>query len=181
MVAASTHAGEEALIAQACPPGPVLVIAVRHPERGAAVAEDLRALGRTVTRRGAGELITGRTDIYVADTLGEMGLWYRLAQLVVMGGGFASGVGGHNPLEPARLDAPVISGPKVFNFADIYRDLAARDAVVLTEPADLAGAIADLMARPDRRQTLAERARAFAEAQGAAFETGWSLIADLIP
>jgi 3-deoxy-D-manno-octulosonic-acid transferase len=181
VVAASTHAGEETLIAQACPPGPVLVMAVRHPGRGPAVAEELRALGRTVTRRGAGDLITGRTDVYVADTLGEMGLWYRLAQLVVMGGGFASGVGGHNPLEPARLNAPVVSGPDVFNFADIYRDLAARDAVVLTKAPDLAGAIADLMAYPSRRQAMADRARAFAEAQGDAFETGWSLIAGLLP
>lgn len=181
VVAASTHAGEETLIAQACPPGPVLVMAVRHPDRGPAVVEALQALGRKVTLRSTGELITSHTDIYVADTLGEMGLWYRLAQLVVMGGGFVPGVGGHNPLEPARLDAPVISGLDVFNFADIYRDLAERNAVVLAEPGDLSTAIADLMTHPSRRQSLAERAKAFAEAEGSAFEAGWSLIADLIP
>ena len=181
VVAASTHAGEETLIAEACPPGPILVMAVRHPERGPAVAEALRATGRAITRRGAGDLITSDTDIFVVDTLGEMGLWYRLAQLVVMGGGFAAGIGGHNPLEPARLDAPVVSGPEVFNFADIYRDLAGRDGVVLAKAEDLAPAIAELMAHPTRRQAMAKRARAFAEAQGTAFETGWSLIADVLP
>ena len=181
VVAASTHVGEETLIAEACPPGPILVMAVRHPERGPAVAEELRARGRKVTRRGAGDLITSDADIYVADTLGEMGLWYRLGQLVIMGGGFTAGIGGHNPLEPARLDAPVISGPEVFNFADVYGDLAGQDAVVLAKAEDLAPAIADLMAHPTRRQAMAKRARTFAEAQGTAFETGWSLIAGLLP
>jgi 3-deoxy-D-manno-octulosonic-acid transferase len=181
VLAASTHAGEEAIIAQACPPGPILIIAARHPNRGMAVADELRAMGRKVTRRGAGDDLTEEADIYVADTLGEMGLWFALADMAVMGGAFVEGVGGHNPLEPARLGTPVISGPHVFNFADVYDDLATADAVVMVPAEGLAVALAGLLADPAKQTSMARKAHAYAAAQGQAFEAGWALIREQLP
>jgi 3-deoxy-D-manno-octulosonic-acid transferase len=181
VVAASTHEGEEEIIAKACPPDALLIMAIRHPDRGALVAEQLRGLPRQVARRGAGEPLTAETDIYVADTLGEMGLWYRLADVVVMGGSFVSGIGGHNPLEPARLDAAVISGQYVFNFLDIYGELENQFGVTLTDAEGLGKGINDLLNDPVQRERQANAARWVVDAQGAAFEAGWSLIAELLP
>ena len=115
VVAASTHPGEEEQVVaalRALPhPRPLLVLAPRHPARGEGLAEMLRAQGLKLSRRSTGERIASDTEIYLADTLGELGLFFRLAQVVVMGGGFGEGIGGHNPLEPARLGLPVVTGP----------------------------------------------------------------------
>ena len=111
VVAASTHEGEEIAIVRAldqladrlC-----LILAPRHPERGAEIATALTRDGYRFALRSRGGALTTDTDLYVADTLGEMGLFLRLADVVIMGGSFApalgrEAVGGHNPLEPARL------------------------------------------------------------------------------
>ena len=112
LVAASTHDGEEALIADVSAdlaPRPLLMVVPRHPERGEAVAQMLRDRGLTVARRAADEPLTPEVDAYVADTLGELGLFYRLADAVVLGGSLVEGLAGHNPLEPARLGKAVVS------------------------------------------------------------------------
>lgn len=176
ITAASTHPGEETLVARAAPPGALTIVAVRHPERGAAVAEELRALGLGVARRGAGEPIGPDTAVYVADSLGEMGLWFRLADVVVMGGAFSGGIGGHNPLEPARLGKAVVTGPHVFNFAESYADLAAARAVRIVEPGGLRDAIEEALADP----SMDARAKACADSQADGFESGWRQIEDFL-
>ena len=181
VVAASTHATEEGLIANATPARAFLIVAVRHPDRGAAVAAELAQAGRRVARRSAGEAITPDTDTYVADTLGEMGLWFALTDLVVMGGGFVEGVGGHNPLEPARQGCAIVSGSHSFNFADVYAAMASAGAVVVTGANGLKDDLAGLMAAPSRRKTLGASAKAFADSQADAFEAGWALIGGLLP
>ena len=76
-----------------------------------------------------------RTRVLLADTMGEMGLWLRLADAVYLGGGHAEGVGGHNPLEPVRFSKPVVTGPLVFNFATMMADLEARGLVRIANDA----------------------------------------------
>jgi 3-deoxy-D-manno-octulosonic-acid transferase len=121
-------------------------------------------------------------DIYLADTLGEMGLLYRLADVVVMGGGFIAGVGGHNPLEAAQLGVGVVTGPERFNHADPYAEMIGADAALAVEDAaGLARELAGLMAAPDRATDLGQKARAYAAAQAGAFEDGWCAIAPLLP
>ena len=182
--AASTHAGEEIAIAAAAstlPDHPLLIIAPRHPERGAAVAAELGKAGVELARRSQGSQPEGRTAVYLADTLGEMGLFYRLADAVVIGGGFAAGVGGHNPLEAARLGVGVVSGPRVFNHADIYDEMvAAGAAAVVDDTPDLAATLARLL-DPKASKALGDAARAFAGAQGQALESAWPKIAALLP
>jgi 3-deoxy-D-manno-octulosonic-acid transferase len=140
-LAASTHAGEEEPVAEAhravrrLNPQAVLVLVPRHPERGPAIAAALAAAGWHVARRGAGERPGTATDIYLADTLGEMGLWYRLAPVAFIGGSLVP-VGGHNPFEPAALGSAVIHGPFVENFADGYLRLGQAKAAKLVRGAE---------------------------------------------
>lgn len=132
LVAASTHPGEEALVLDALmqmDPRPFAIIAPRHPERGDEIRRLLDLSNLSVSQRSDGDSITKETDILLADTLGEMGLWYRLADTVYLGGGHAPGVGGHNPLEPLLLEKSVLTGPSVFNFKDLMADLAAKGGV----------------------------------------------------
>jgi 3-deoxy-D-manno-octulosonic-acid transferase len=162
-LAASTHPGEEdkAVAAHAVARRGarrlLLILAPRHPDRGAAIAADLTRQGWQVARRGAGEDPTAPTQIHVADTLGEMGLWYRLAPVSLVGGSLVP-VGGHNPFEPAALGSAILHGPHVQNFADIYARLdAAGGARPVASTGALAGAVAELLA-PDRAAAMARAA-----------------------
>ncbi|KCZ51430.1 hypothetical protein HY29_06065 [Hyphomonas beringensis] len=131
ILAASTHQGEEAIFLDAIKQAgdAALIIAPRHPDRGDEVEALLKDRGLTYARRSRGEIPTPRTRVLLADTMGEMGIWYRLADSVFLGGGHAPDVGGHNPLEPIRLGRPVVTGPDVFNFAAMMDDLEKRGLI----------------------------------------------------
>lgn len=182
ILASNTHVGEETLIAEAAKDlGGLLVVAPRHPERGAEVTESLKGLGLTVCRRSAGEALKPDHHVYLADTLGEMGLFYAWADIAVMGGSFVPGIGGHNPLEPARLGVPVITGQYVFNAADLYGEML--DAVAAIEAKDeveLARHLAGLMANPQIQRQMSDAARAYAARQGSALETVMDAILPLV-
>jgi 3-deoxy-D-manno-octulosonic-acid transferase len=187
VLAASTHPGEEALIAGAFRmamsggPDALLIVAPRHPERGPQVAADLAAAGFQVARRAAGEPLTPATTAYVADTLGELGAFYVAADAVVMGGGFAPGVGGHNPLEAARLEAAIVTGPHVFNAREIYAEMLAEAAAIeAADAAALARHIRGLLANPVIARRIGEAAGAYAARQGAALEEALALLEPLL-
>ena len=125
---ASSHPGEEVLALQAhtlllqTHPDSLLLIAPRAPARSAEIAA-LCPTGTPV--RSLGEPPAANQAIYLADTIGEMGLWYRLASVALVGGSFAE-VGGHNPHEPHALGCQVLHGPHVWNFAESYAQLDAQ-------------------------------------------------------
>src|SRR5256885_8831738 len=128
IVAASTHPGEEEVLIETHKtlagffPGLLTVIVPRHPDRGAAVAGLVVASGLRVHLRSREELQTATSDIYVADTMGELGLFYRFAPIVFMGGSLVPH-GGQNPIEAVKLGASIVHGPHVFNFTDVYEAL----------------------------------------------------------
>jgi 3-deoxy-D-manno-octulosonic-acid transferase len=168
-LAASTHPGEESAViaahAKLAESGTRLltVIAPRHPARGEAIAEDVRAAGLKLSRRSLGERIEEDTDIYLADTIGEMGLWYRLADFAFLGGSLAP-QGGHNPIEPAKLHVPVLHGPHVQNSRDVYAALTSTDAVMAVQDGTmLADAVRRLATDPAERERMAREARACVE------------------
>ncbi|MFN7303778.1 MAG: 3-deoxy-D-manno-octulosonic acid transferase [Phenylobacterium sp.] len=167
VLAGSTHPGEDALIAEAAEGlGALLVIAPRHPERGAGIAAALRA-----PRRALGEDPGPETPVWIADTLGEMGLFFRLADVVVMGGSFPGGIGGHNHLEPARLGAPVITGPDIANAADVYGEMFDEVcALTARDGPDLKRKLAGLLADPMLRRRMREATLGYAARQGQALE-----------
>jgi len=183
IVAISTHAGEEKLIADVAaglPGRPLLILAPRHRERGDAVAAELA--GRRLARRSTGEPLTADTSIYLADTLGEIGLLLSVADIAVVGGSFGRAIGGHNPLEPARLGVPAVTGPDVFNFAELYAEMEqAGAAVAVRDGAGLKAALGALLADPARRRRMGEAARAFADRQAGELEAGLALIRPLLP
>ncbi len=169
LVAASTHPGEEAVVAAAhaelARRGTRLltVVAPRHPKRGDAVAEAIQSAGQHVRRRSLNEAIDADTDIYLADTIGEMGLWYRLADMAFLGGSLVSR-GGQNPIEPAKLRVPVLHGAHVGNFRDVYEALHEAKAVKpVSNESDLAAAVARLIDDAHERDRLAREAYACVE------------------
>ncbi len=162
-LAASTHSGEEESVHKIHKklrkqfPGLLSIIAPRHADRGAMIAKQFAIGGLNVARRSAGEMPTHNADIYLADTMGEMGLIYRLAAIAFVGGSLAPH-GGQNPLEPARLGCAILHGPHIGNFASIYADLdSAGAARQINDDALLADAIAMLLRD---KQAAASRGRA---------------------
>lgn len=165
-LAASTHPGEEAMAIAAhrrlaaTRPDVLTIIVPRHPERGAEIAALAGEL--PVARRAAGQDPGPDTAILVADTLGELGLFYRLAATAFVGGSLVPH-GGQNPLEPARLGCPVLAGPHIQNFVEVYDRLDRVGGVTWieagTDPAAaLAEAVSAMLTVPDRGRSQAEAA-----------------------
>ncbi len=164
-VAASTHPGEEEAVLDARPKGRLLILVPRHPERGPELAEMIRVRGLTVAQRSAGEPVEADTDVYLADTLGEMGLWYSVAPIVFLGGSLAK-IGGHNPFEPAQFSVPVLFGPEATNFRETNARMV--EAGAAREVADIAALreALSVLDRPEELRAMQDAAQRFAAAQG---------------
>ncbi len=175
-MAASTHAGEEEAIGRvhrrlaADRAGLLTIIAPRHPDRGNDIAGILRQDGLSVAVRSAGEAISEDTDVYLADTLGELGLFFRLVDIVFMGKSLVP-LGGQNPLEPARLDCAVVFGPHMGNFEEIVRRMKEADAVQEVADEDALGwTVGALLGDAAVRRDKATAAGAFAAAEAHVLE-----------
>jgi 3-deoxy-D-manno-octulosonic-acid transferase len=176
IAAASTHPGEEdEIIAahrqlRAKHPTLLTIIAPRHPERGAAIAEAAKNAGLSVALRSHGDLPKPEVDVFIADTLGELGLIYRLAPIVFMGGSLASR-GGQNPIEAIRLGAAIVHGPHVWNFAEIYQSLdAAHGAQMVADQGALTDCLGLWLVNPGARKAVADAAAATIEQLGGALD-----------
>jgi len=166
---ASTHRGEEEIAItvhralSAKHPRLITVIAPRHAVRGDEVAQLLKASGLRFARRSKGEVISEDTQIYLADTMGEMGLLYALCPIAVLGGSFVP-TGGHNPIEAAQLGSAIIFGPYMFNFSEIAREfILAQAAVPLHHDNEIAFAVDRLLANPQERDRHVQAARLLAD------------------
>ncbi len=162
-LAASTHEGEERLVAEAHLQAAklsyrlLLILAPRHPERGNEIVASLRRQGLRVAQRTKGEAITRETQVYVVDTLGEMGLWFRLAPISFMGGSLVP-IGGHNPFEPAALGSAILAGPNVQNFQDIYDRLSKAEAVKVVDDVESLAQALSATLEPDEAARMAHAA-----------------------
>ena len=160
--AISTHEGEEMIAAEVHQklktryPGIFTVIVPRHPERATAVEAGLVSVGLKVALRSRGDEITPETDILLGDTIGEMGLYLRLADIAFVGRSLTA-KGGQNPLEPAMLATAVLAGKDVQNFNDTYRMLIERGAArLITDKDMLAGAVNFLLKNDSARKAMSE-------------------------
>ncbi|WP_439476239.1 3-deoxy-D-manno-octulosonic acid transferase [Brevundimonas sp.] len=190
VVAASTHDGEEIALVRAldrltdrlC-----LILVPRHPARSAEIAAALERDGYRFALRSQGREPDRDTDLYLADTLGEMGLFLRLADVVVMGGSFSAAlekppVGGHNPLEPARLGKPAVTGPDMTNWAAVTEALVQSGGLTVVEaPWDLPAILAPLLADSDSARAMGERGRRAAAEAGSGLDRLWETLAPLLP
>ena len=168
-LAASTHAGEEEAAATAhaalakTHPSLLTVIAPRHPARAEAIVSMLQARGLTVARRSRAEPIETGTEIYLADTLGEMGLLYRLSPIAFIGGSLTP-VGGHNPTEAALLGCALIHGPDMTNCAAIAGEFdEAGGALPVRDTDELAAAVGRLLSDPADRERRSKAALEIAQ------------------
>lgn len=144
-VAASSHAGDEAeaIAAQASLTDWLLILVPRDVARAAEVAAKLAQAGLRYAQQSTGGMPSADDQVYLADSYGELGLWYHLAQVAFVGGGFDN-IGGHNPWEPAILGAAVLHGPDVHNFAADYTLLHGTAAAIRVDAGQLATTIATL-------------------------------------
>lgn len=161
-VAASTHSGDEAEVLAALPIGDdaLTLIAPRDVTRADALADALCARGLSFARRSAGEVPDANTQVWLADSYGELGLWYRLAEVALIGGGFDR-IGGHNPWEAAALGLPILHGPDTANFLADYKALDEAGAAMPLATGGLAAALAspDLAMMGARAKALSDRAQ----------------------
>ena len=186
-IAASTHEGEEVIAAAAHRrlrevfPDALTLIAPRHPDRGEAVLRQLEAQGLVCALRSRGDAISSGTAVYVCDTIGELGLFYRLAGVVFVGKSFVGG-GGQNPIEPARLACAILHGPMVANFADAYTALDdASGALALARPDDLGDALIALFVDAARLRAMARAAADTVERRAGAVDRSMRALAALLP
>lgn len=177
---ASSHAGEETL---ACRthlallqhfPDLLTVIVPRHPARRNEIAKIIGEHGLTYQLRGSDRIPPGHADqVYIADTIGELGLFYRLAPVTCVGRSFSDdGGGGHNPIEPAILDCAVLHGPNVQNLQRIYDDMDKAGAAIGIEKADaLPPVLAGLLQAPEALKNLQDAGYHFALRKSRIMET----------
>src|ERR1700730_14924307 len=176
IVAASTHPGEEEILAEAHRtlagifPALLSVIVPRHPHRGEAIAHTIAAAGLHACVRSVPKSHCATTEIYVADTLGELGLFHRLAPIVFMGGSLVEH-GGQNPIEAIKLGASIVHGPHVFNFSDVYEALDSAGGARQADTQEaLVKQIGKLLADPAARELSVAASERVVEQLGGALD-----------
>ena len=187
LLAASTHDGEEAIIAAAhvelarALPGFCTIIAPRHPERGAAIAAQLSALGIKTARRSLSEPIAPDTGIYIADTIGELGTFYAACPIAFIGGSLVDR-GGQNPIEAISLGSALLIGPSTHNFRDEYTALSRAGGVLeIRTASDIDGRLTELQVDSARRAALDAKARGAVEGLKGALARTLSALLPLLP
>ncbi len=164
----SSHEGEEEIAAQihvelaSLFPNIVTIIVPRHPNRGSAIAGMLSEKGIQTAVRSRGDELTAETSIYIGDTMGELGLFYRVCDIVFMGKSLILPGGGQNPFEPARLGCAVLFGPNMENFVELSDEMqAAGAAMQITDAEMLCEEVAHLLSDPVSRRNRKRRAVEF--------------------
>ncbi|MEO1281917.1 MAG: glycosyltransferase N-terminal domain-containing protein [Pseudomonadota bacterium] len=175
-LAASTHAPEESIIGEAhrrlaATANDLLTIIVpRHPARGVQIAEDLKMQGLRVAQRSDGLRPDNTTDIYIADTIGEIGTFFALAPVAFIGGSLSE-TGGHNPIEAIKRDCAVITGPHIKNFEETYQQLLSNSAALsVASDKELADAVARLLQNSVEASSMVTRARHVIETKSGALD-----------
>ncbi|PKF61268.1 3-deoxy-D-manno-octulosonic acid transferase [Psychromonas sp. psych-6C06] len=155
IIAASTHKGEDEIVLDAFKallkdqPNALLVIVPRHPERFHTVEKLCTTALFSVVRRTSNHSVTSDTNIYLADTMGEMLVLIGAADIVLMGGSLIGDkVGGHNFIEPAALQKPILSGPSYYNFADLAQQLLEKDALKVCSASTLSDTLKQMIKSP---------------------------------
>ena len=163
-VAASTHEGEDEIVLTAFKQikqqfnNALLILVPRHPERFDKVADVIVKQGFSIARRSQQQAITTEVSVFLGDSMGELLLWFALADVAFVGGSLVS-VGGHNPLEPAALAVPIVTGMTMFNFKQITDILLQAGALQqAANSQELAGVVCDWLNNPEQKQQAGQAA-----------------------
>ncbi|MEP4249924.1 3-deoxy-D-manno-octulosonic acid transferase [Tateyamaria sp.] len=167
-LAASTHpADEEAVLTaqqkvlEVCPDA-LLILAPRHPNRALPLLKQAQSLALGTAQRSLGQGVSDATQIYIADTFGELGTFFKLAPIAFLGGSFGQ-EGGHNPYEPAHFETAIVHGPHVKNFADAYEALRLREAAVQVQGPEGLGQVIVGLLQDDQAKAMGQAGLAFVE------------------
>lgn len=175
---ASTHDGEEDVACRIHThikkqvPNLLTIIAPRHPQRREDIKKVCEKYGLKTSLRSDSKLPANDDDMYIADTIGEMGLFYRLCSLACIGRSFSNdGGGGHNPVEAAQLDCAILHGPNVQNLAEIYKDFdEAGAALLLKNEQDFQNRLEKLLVDGEGLDALQNKAHRFAQEKARVLE-----------
>ena len=182
-LAASTHDGEEAILLEAhrfyreAQPNALLILAPRHPERGDEITDLIGSAGQTHVRRSLGDVPDAETSVWLADTLGEMALWYALVDQAFIGGSLLEEIGGHNPIEATQADCPIVTGPHTASFDDVFDAYKAKGGVII---AATAASISEAL-RVGPQDRLQGAQNALRELTGSAMDETLNAILSLLP
>jgi 3-deoxy-D-manno-octulosonic-acid transferase len=186
-LAASTHPGEEEAIARthlalkAQHPGLLTILAPRHAERGPELTALFITLGATSVRRSLGETPHADTDLYIADSFGELGLFYHACPFAFIGGSLIPH-GGQNPLEAIRLQCAALTGPHTHNFLEIYRDLEQEGGILrVGDEPGLRDAVDRLLREPERIRTLCSTAEHWLSRKGQVMDRMLEALQEVLP
>jgi 3-deoxy-D-manno-octulosonic-acid transferase len=184
-LAASTHDGEDSKILDAhdallkAHPNALLILVPRHPERAQSIAALIKRRGWQCAMRSRNDLPKAEHQVWLADTLGELALWYALCPASLIAGSLKDGIGGHNPVEASQAGATVICGPYRASFQDLYNSYRSHGAAIFVDDAQsLASAVQDIWNghRPSRQNVEA----AIRDASGGALKTTLDALIDLL-
>ena len=185
-VLASSHEGEEAIAIAAHQrlierfPDLLTVIVPRHIKRGGAIADIAESAGLTVSLRSSGLPPSVNDAVYIADSMGELGLWYRLTNIACIGGSLVP-IGGHNPIEAAQLGCALLYGPHMFTVAGVAAELQAENAaMIVSDDKSLADAIAWLLEDKAAALAMAAAARGIAERNRHVLDRAFAVLDPLI-
>lgn len=185
-IAASTHPGEEEIILAAHQkilqsiPQALLILVPRHPERFDAVAELITQQGLRFVRRSQGAVCDAATQVYLSDTMGEMMMMYSVCDVAFVAGSFAM-IGGHNMLEPAAVHKPVVTGPQLYNFAEISAWMIEAQGMVTVQDSDeLARVMIELLSDHEKRHRMGEQAYQVVERNRGAMQKQLAVIEKVI-
>lgn len=183
--AASTHKGEEKFIISAHKklklkfPSLLLIMALRHPERAKSVIKKLNNV--TVAKHSCEEIITNKTDIYLIDTIGDMGLAYSLSGITLVCGSLIKGLKGHNPLEPANFSNAILTGNYFNSFHDIYMSMINLKAAANISSVDkIEKHVSELLSDSDKLKDKQNLAYNFANSQTSILDTTWYKLRQII-
>ena len=186
--AASSHEGEDAYIIKAHQDvlerykSSLLILAPRHPERSKDIQKLLKAEGLSFVTRKSGKSIERSTQVFLFDTIGEMGLAYRLSKLTFVCGSLIKGLSGHNPLEPARLNNSVLTGPHIASFADSYMSMIAFDAAQrILSPEIIGKTVTDILSDKELLANMRKTAHAYATGRDEVLDYVWQQLTPLMP
>ncbi len=184
--AASTHEGEDILILEAHKqvletlPEALLILAPRHPDRRASVMGDMKIAGLNYSTLSLNERIGARTKVLLIDTIGDMGLAYRLSQISFVCGSLIDGLSGHNPLEPARLKNAILCGAHISSFADTYMSMFVFNAAErVLNPKMIGQKVTEYFNNPDEIAERTEQSYKFAIGRDAVLDYIWDELTPL--
>ena len=186
-VAASVHPGEFSLLCDAHViikrrfPNLLTIVVPRHPIAGASMERSSLDADISVAVRSRAEEITEETEIYIADSFGELGIFYALCPIAFVGGSLVPH-GGQNPLEAIQLGCVALVGPHMFNFSQIVSDLASEDALVsVGSAASLADKISEFLESPDFLTELRSKQKSAISARDHILDDVYARIVDAVP